>query len=152
MHFADCCTQPIQKHQFLLPPTLIHLPQNFLLFPFSCLHLVYSQCKFFQNNLSLFSPNSLHKRALAAPGWGTLMQIPAHGIHVLWLRRDKFTQTTKSCGEKGTAWPLPQEESISTLAVTGFYCFSGHITLRMILFTMHRFPLGGYRKQRRGGC
>ena len=46
---------------------------------------------------------------------------------------DKFTWTTESCGEKGTAWPLSQEESASTLALTGFYCFSGHITLRMIL-------------------
>ena len=31
------------------------------------------------------------------------------------------------------AWPLSQEESASTLALTGFYCFSGHITLRMVL-------------------
>ena len=31
------------------------------------------------------------------------------------------------------AWPLSQEESASTLALTGFYCFSGHITVRMIL-------------------
>ena len=31
------------------------------------------------------------------------------------------------------AWLLSQEESAPTLALTGFYCFSGHITLRMIL-------------------
>ena len=31
------------------------------------------------------------------------------------------------------AWPLSQEDSALTLALTGFYCFSGHITLRMIL-------------------
>ena len=43
---------------------------------------------------------------------------------------DKFTQT---CGGKGKAQPLSQEESTSTLALAGFYCFSGHITLRMIL-------------------
>ena len=30
-------------------------------------------------------------------------------------------------------WPLSQEESSSTLAMPGFYCFSGHITLRMVL-------------------
>ena len=30
-------------------------------------------------------------------------------------------------------WPLSQGESALTLALTGFYCFSGHITLRMIL-------------------
>ena len=28
---------------------------------------------------------------------------------------------------------LSQEESASTLALTGFYCFSGHITLRTII-------------------
>ena len=31
------------------------------------------------------------------------------------------------------AWPLSQGESAPTLALTGFYCFSGHITLRMVL-------------------
>ena len=46
---------------------------------------------------------------------------------------DKFTRTTKSCGGKGMAWPLSQEESTPTLALTGFYCFSGYITLRMML-------------------
>ena len=34
---------------------------------------------------------------------------------------DKFTRTTESCGGKGTAWPLSQEESTLTLAWTGFY-------------------------------
>ena len=29
---------------------------------------------------------------------------------VLWLRQDKFTQTTESCGGKGMAGPLSQEE------------------------------------------
>ena len=46
---------------------------------------------------------------------------------------DKFTQTTESCGGKGMVQPLSQEESPLTLTLTGFYCFSGHITLRMIL-------------------
>ena len=45
----------------------------------------------------------------------------------------KFPRTTESCGGKGTAHPLSQEESTSTLVLTGFYSFSGHITLRMIL-------------------
>ena len=31
------------------------------------------------------------------------------------------------------AWPLSQEKSTTTLALTGFYCFFGHITLRMVL-------------------
>ena len=46
---------------------------------------------------------------------------------------DKFTRTTESSGGKGTAQPLSQEESSGTLALTGLYCFSGHITLRMVL-------------------
>ena len=51
----------------------------------------------------------------------------------LWLRQDKFTWTDESCGRKGTAQPLSQGESTLTLALTGFYFFSGHITLRMVL-------------------
>ena len=31
------------------------------------------------------------------------------------------------------ARPLSQGESTPTLALTGFYCFSGHITLKMVL-------------------
>ena len=46
---------------------------------------------------------------------------------------DRFTQTVESCGGKGTARPLCQGESVPNLALTGFYCFSGHITLRMVL-------------------
>ena len=46
---------------------------------------------------------------------------------------DKYTQTTESCGGRGTAQPLCQEEYAPTLTLTGFYCFSGHITLRMVL-------------------
>ena len=58
----------------------------------------------------------------------------------LWLRQDKFTQTTESCGGKGTAWPLSQGESTLTLALTGFYFFSGHITLRMVLIYYAQVP------------
>ena len=52
---------------------------------------------------------------------------------MLWLRQDKFIQTTKSCGGKGTVLPLSQGESASTFALTGFYCFPQHITLRMVV-------------------
>ena len=45
----------------------------------------------------------------------------------------KYTPITESCGGKGTMQPLSQEESALTLALTGFYCFSGPITLRMVL-------------------
>ena len=44
----------------------------------------------------------------------------------LWLRQDKFTQTTKSCGGKGTAWPLSQEENTPNLALTDFYWLNLH--------------------------
>ena len=40
----------------------------------------------------------------------------------------------KSCGEKGAAWQLSKlKRGPLTPAWTGFYCFSGHITLRVIL-------------------
>ena len=52
---------------------------------------------------------------------------------VLWRKRDG---------------PLSQRESALTLALTGFYCFSGHIALRMVLIRMHRFALGGYLLQK----
>ena len=61
---------------------------------------------------------------------------------MLWLRRDKFTRTTESCGGKGMAWPLSQGESASTLALTGFYCFSGHITFRMVLIYYAQVQFG----------
>ena len=60
----------------------------------------------------------------ADPGWQNPCVVAA---------MDKFTQTTEPCGGKGTAQPLSQGESPPTLALTGFYCFSGHITLRIIL-------------------
>ena len=61
------------------------------------------------------------------------MQAPAGSVLSVVAEKDKFTRTTKSCGGKGTAQPLSQEESAPTLALTGFYCFSRHITFRMVL-------------------
>ena len=55
---------------------------------------------------------------------------------------DKYTRTTESYGGKGTAQPLSQEESAQTLAWTGFYCFSGHITLRMVFIYYAQVCLG----------
>ena len=46
---------------------------------------------------------------------------------------DKFARTTEILWRKGAARPLSQGESSLTLASTGLYCFSGHITWRMIL-------------------
>ena len=65
---------------------------------------------------------------------------------------DKYTRTTESCGGKGTAHPLSQEESSSTLALTGFFAFLSPVHWGGSSFTLHRFALGGYRKQRRGCC
>ena len=60
----------------------------------------------------------------------------------LQLGGDKFTQTAKSCGGKGTAQPLSQGESPVTSALTGFYCFSGHITLKMVLIYYAQLRFG----------
>ena len=68
------------------------------------------------------------------------------GIRVLWRQKTNTQGLQKSCGGKGrrghspsereglgVPWPCSQEESALTLALTGFCCFSGHITLRMVL-------------------
>ena len=51
---------------------------------------------------------------------------------VLWRKRDG-TATLPRGECLRVPQPLSQEESAPTLALTGFYCFSGHITLRMVL-------------------
>ena len=61
---------------------------------------------------------------------------------------DKYTWTTESCGGRGTARPLSQEESAPTLALTGFYCFLGPVHQRWSSFTMHRFTTGDYLLRR----
>ena len=61
------------------------------------------------------------------------MQAPAGSVLSVVAETDKFTRTTKSCGGKGTAQPLSQEESAPTLALTGFYSFSRYMTSRMVL-------------------
>ena len=58
------------------------------------------------------------------------------GICVLWLQWTNPQELQKSCGEKGKAWPLSKWERGQegpTPAWTGFYCFSGYITLKMVL-------------------
>ena len=71
-----------------------------------------------------------------------LMQILALGICVLWQQWTNSHGLQKSCGEKGTAWPLSKREGVrarespqesQTPAQTGFYCLSGYITSRMVL-------------------
>ena len=61
---------------------------------------------------------------------------------------NKFTQTTEVLWKKrdsmATLWV---RERAMTPACTGFYCFSGNITLRMVLI-YYRFALGGYLLQK----
>ena len=59
------------------------------------------------------------------------MQTPACSVHGAEMRQ--IHMDTESCGGKGVARPLSQEKSTQTPAFTDFYCFSGHITLRMVL-------------------
>ena len=68
-----------------------------------------------------------------------LMRILVRRIRVLWLQ---FTRTTEILWKKGTARPLSQGESAPTLALTGFHCFSGHITWRMILIYQAQVHFG----------
>ena len=59
------------------------------------------------------------------------MRISARGIRVLWLPWTNSYGLPSPVEEKG--WHShSQEESTPTLALTGFYSFSGHITLRMV--------------------
>ena len=51
---------------------------------------------------------------------------------LLWPQYTHTQGLQKSCGGKGMARPLPQEESTSTLALTGF-CFSSPLTSKMVL-------------------
>ena len=52
---------------------------------------------------------------------------------LLWPQYTNTHGLQKSCGGKGTAWPLSLEESAPTLALTGFYCFSRPLTSKMLL-------------------
>ena len=77
-----------------------------------------------------------------------LMWTPAQGICVLWLRRRNSHGLQKSCGEKGTGRAtLSERDKAQTSAWTGFCCFSGHITWRMVLIHYAQVALGGYLLQ-----
>ena len=58
---------------------------------------------------------------------------------VLWLQYTNTHGLQKSCGGKRAVWPLSELERGRegyrelTPTWTGFYCFSGHITSRMVL-------------------
>ena len=62
-------------------------------------------------------------------GWfGT----PARGVRVLWLQRKNSRGLQKSCGEKGTAWPL-SERGHWPLPGQAFIAFLSTLHLRMVL-------------------
>ena len=70
---------------------------------------------------------------------------------------DRFTQTVESCGGKGTAqkwtaWRLSQGESAPNLALTGFYCFSGPITLKGVLIYYAQVCLRQLQKTKERKC
>ena len=58
---------------------------------------------------------------------------PSRQDLLLWPQYTHTHGLQKSCGGKGTARPLSQEESALTLALTGFYCFSRPLTSKMVL-------------------
>ena len=73
---------------------------------------------------------------------------------LLWPQYTHTQGLQKSCGGKGTAQPLPPEESIPTLALTGFYCFSRPLYIKdgPPLLCKGLFWVVIFCRQRRGCC
>ena len=65
----------------------------------------------------------------------------------LWPQHTNTHGLQKSCGGKGTAWPLSQEESAQPLPWQAFIVFLDPLHQRWSSFTMQRFVLGGYLLQ-----
>ena len=55
--------------------------------------------------------------------------------------RHSHSQGESASKYLGVPQPLSQEKNARTLALTGFYCFSGHISLRMVLIYYAQVPL-----------
>ena len=77
-----------------------------------------------------------------------MMQTPACRVHGVVAETRHIHVDYQSCGGKGTVRPFSQEKSAPTPALTGFYCFSRHITLRMVLIYYAQVLLGGYLLQK----
>ena len=75
MKFLNYCLQPVQKQEIFLLFGLHTCPRIALTSP-SRAFLIYSRCKFFQNNLHLSFSNPVYKGALSAPGWWTYSSFP----------------------------------------------------------------------------
>ena len=115
------CKQGIRTHSWPPHPELFQLSRPALHSAPTSLPKLHTQCT---QSLLLLKANFPRQGDDADPG----LQDPC-----VVAAMDRFTRTTESCGGKGMARPLSQGESTPTLALTGFYCFSGHITLRMVL-------------------
>ena len=68
----------------------------------------------------------------------------------LWLRQDKFTDYRVLWRKRDSTATLSRGERLRAstwaLALTGFYCFSGHITLRMLLIYYVQVPFRWLQK------
>ena len=65
---------------------------------------------------------------------------------------DKFTQTIGSVEEKGWCCHSLKRRAPGPLPLQAFIAFLGTLHWVWSSFSMHRFTLGSYRKQRRGCC
>ena len=74
-----------------------------------------------------------------------LMQTLASTVHVLWLQQTNSHELQKSCGEKGTTWPLSEwETGPRPLPGQAFIAFLGTLCWGWSSFNMHRFAVGDY--------
>ena len=79
---------------------------------------------------------------------GPAIQPPACEVRVLWLRWTNSQGLQKSCGGKGTAWPLSKwERGPWPLPGQAFITFLGILYWEWSSFTMHRFSVGDYLLQ-----
>ena len=77
-----------------------------------------------------------------------VMQTPARGVCVLWMRWTNSHGLQKSCGERGTARPLSERERASTLAWAGFYCFPVALHQRRFSLIILRFTFSDYKEKK----
>ena len=79
---------------------------------------------------------------------GPAIQPPACEVRVLWLRWTNSQGLQKSCGGKGTAWPLSKwERGPWPLPGQAFTAFLGTLYQGWSSFTMYRFTVGDYLLQ-----
>ncbi|KAF6119889.1 hypothetical protein HJG60_010272 [Phyllostomus discolor] len=74
----------------------------------------------------------------------SLMQTPAHGIHVLWMRQTNSHGLQKSCGENGWHGHSLSERGPRPSTWTSFYCFPAALQQRRFSFIILGFTLSDY--------